>query len=104
MANVFAPGSVVISKAGRDSGKYSVVVGVEGESYVYLADGNLRRLAKPKKKKVKHVAQTPHTLTGIGNKLTEGKKVFDAEIRSALKNAIEAGSGEEEGGVGFVKK
>ncbi len=94
MANAFALGSVVISKAGRDSGKYFVVVGGEGENYVHLADGDLRRLAKPKKKKAKHVAQTPHTLTGIGLKLTEGKKVFDAEIRSALKNVLAAGKGE----------
>jgi ribosomal protein L14E/L6E/L27E len=94
MANALMPGSVVISKAGRDSGKYFLVVGSEGEDYVYLADGNLRRLAKPKKKKAKHVAQTPHTLEGIGNKLIEGKKVFDAEIRSALKNILTAGAGE----------
>lgn len=91
MANTLEPGSVVLSKAGRDSGKYFLVVGAVDENYVLLADGGLRRLAKPKKKKIKHVAQTPHILEGIGNKLKEGKKVFDAEIRSALKNAIEAG-------------
>ena len=92
MANVFDLGSVVISKAGRDSGKYFVVVGTEGENYIYLADGGLRRLSKPKKKKAKHVAYTPHRLEGIGQKLLEGKKVFDAEIRSALKNMDEAGT------------
>jgi ribosomal protein L14E/L6E/L27E len=91
MANTFALGSVVISKAGRDSGKYFVVVGIGDENHIYLADGSLRRLARPKKKKIKHVAQTPHTLKSIGNKLTEGKKVFDAEIRSALKNTVETG-------------
>jgi len=94
MADIFKPGSVVVSKAGRDSGKYFVVVGIEDENYVYLADGSLRRLAKPKKKKTKHIAQTPHMLENIGNKLIEGKKVFDAEIRSALKNLTEAGAGE----------
>jgi ribosomal protein L14E/L6E/L27E len=94
MAHTFKLGSVVISKAGRDSGKYFVVVKTEGEDYVYLADGSLRRLSKPKKKKAKHIAQTPHILEGIGDKLKEEKKVFDAEIRSALKNIAEAGAGE----------
>ncbi len=95
MAHTFRLGSVVISKAGRDSGKYFVVVKAEEEDYVYLADGSLRRLAKPKRKKAKHIAQTPHILTGIEEKLAEGKKVFDAEIRSALKNIVEAGTGDE---------
>jgi large subunit ribosomal protein L14e len=93
MANTLKLGSVVISTAGRDSGRTFLVVGIPDESYVYIADGNLRRLAKPKKKKLKHVALTPHVLGGIGDKLKEGKKVFDAEIRSALLNLKEASRG-----------
>ena len=93
MANTVKLGSVVISTAGRDSGRNFIIVGIPDDNYVYIADGNLRRLAKPKKKKLKHVALTPHMLTGIGDKLKEGKKVFDAEIRSALLNLKEAGEG-----------
>lgn len=93
MTNTVKLGSVVISTAGRDSGRSFMVVGILDNTYVYIADGNLRRLAKPKKKKLKHVALTPHMLEGIGNKLEEGKKVFDAEIRSALLNLKEAGKG-----------
>lgn len=89
MVHTLKPGNVVVSTAGRDSGKTFMVVGIEGDDYVYIADGTLRRLGKPKKKKVKHVAVTPHSLDGIGDKLREGKKVFDAEIRSALKNLQE---------------
>ena len=91
MANTVQVGSVVISTAGRDSGRSFLVVGLQDEKYVYIADGDLRRLAKPKKKKLKHIALTPHMLKGIGDKLNEGKKVFDAEIRSALLNLKEAG-------------
>ena len=92
MVHTFQPGSVVVSTAGRDSGKMFLVVNAEGD-YVYIADGTLRRLAKPKKKKTKHVAATANTLDGIGDKLKEGKKVFDAEIRSALMNIRETGAG-----------
>jgi ribosomal protein L14E/L6E/L27E len=90
MVQTLKPGSVVVSTAGRDSGKTFMVVKTLDDNYVYIADGTLRRLEKPKKKKVKHLAVTSHTLDGIGDKLREGKKVFDAEIRSALKNVQEA--------------
>lgn len=93
MTNTVRLGSVVISTAGRDSGRIFLVVSIPDDNYVYIADGNLRRLAKPKKKKLKHVALTLHMLNGIGDKLRDGKKVFDAEIRSALLNLKEAGKG-----------
>ena len=51
---------------------------------------------KPKKKKIKHITLTAHMLDGIGEKLKEGKKVFDAEIRSALINIKDAGSVKQE--------
>lgn len=51
-------GSYVKSLAGRDKGRINVVVrldSVESE-YVYIADGLCRRIEKPKKKKLKHLA------------------------------------------------
>ena len=47
-------GQVVFSKKGRDKGKPFVVMHTDGE-YVFLTDGKLRPMAKPKKKKVKHI-------------------------------------------------
>ena len=86
-------GSVVISKAGRDSGKPFMVVEVVDAQYVHIADGVIRKLATPKKKKLKHLAATSYSLDGIGEKLNDGKKVFDAEIKSALINLKEIGDG-----------
>ncbi len=82
-------GSVAISKAGRDKGKYFVILKVIDEKYVYIADGVLRKLIKPKKKQLKHLHVTPFMLKSIGEKLLEEKKVFDAELRSALINVNE---------------
>lgn len=42
------------SLAGHDSGKVYVIIELD-EAYVYLADGEIRTLAKMKKKKRKHV-------------------------------------------------
>jgi ribosomal protein L14E/L6E/L27E len=78
-------GRVVFSKAGRDKGKYFIIVDIIDEQYVTVADGDLRRLSSPKKKKNKHLDMKPEVLEGIADKLTNGKKVFDAELRSAIR-------------------
>ena len=47
-------GMLARSKAGHDFNKVYVIVESE-ESYVYLTDGEIRTLDRPKKKKKKHV-------------------------------------------------
>lgn len=83
-------GRVVISRSGRDQGRTFLIVGILEDPYVLIADGALRRLKKPKKKKLRHLALQPDVLEGIGEKLKQGSKVFDAELRSALKNTQQA--------------
>ena len=78
-------GAVVLSVMGRDSGRFYVVVSKAEENYVYIADGETRLLQKPKLKKIKHLRYNGENLDAIGAKLVEGKQVFDAEIRSALR-------------------
>ena len=77
-------GSVVMSTQGRDKGMYFVVVSV-GRDVVYLADGGMRKLNAPKKKNIKHVSHSGVVLSSIAAKLHEGKKVFDSEVKSALR-------------------
>lgn len=47
-------GGYVLSNAGHDLGKCYVIIDIDGE-YVYLVDGKIRTLDRPKKKKKKHV-------------------------------------------------
>jgi len=77
-------GSVVLSTQGRDKGMYFLVVSV-GKGFVFLADGGMRKLNAPKKKNVKHVSFSGAVLEAIAEKLTTGKKVFDSEVKSALR-------------------
>lgn len=51
--NKFETGMLARSKAGHDAGKVYVIIGVEDE-YVYLADGKIKTIDRPKKKKKKH--------------------------------------------------
>lgn len=51
-------GTIVKACAGRDSGGYFVVVTCDDLGFFYIADGNSRKLEKPKKKNVKHLQFT----------------------------------------------
>jgi ribosomal protein L14E/L6E/L27E len=76
---------VAESAAGRDKGRLFVIIGIIDEQYVYIADGDLRIKDRPKKKKLRHLRLRPEILQPIAEKLKGGLKVFDAEIRSALR-------------------
>ena len=79
-------GSVVMSTQGRDKRMYFVVVKVDGKKgYVFLSDGGMRKLNAPKRKNIKHVSNSGSVLSSIADKLDTGKKVFDSEVKSALR-------------------
>ncbi len=78
-------GSVVYSLAGRDEGRFYIVVEIIDGNFVSIVDGDVRKLEKPKKKKVKHLRVTGEVLEGIAAKIAASAKVYDAEIFSALR-------------------
>lgn len=86
------PGSVVISKAGRDKNKSFIVleVGANNE-YILMADGKLRRVENPKRKKLKHIIVTDKVTEKLANKLSEGKPLQNAEIFKELSFLNETG-------------
>ena len=75
--------SLVVSKAGRDQGQLFFVIDAD-EQYVYLADGKSRKLEKPKRKKRKHIEQIPRTESRIAEKIRNGEKVLNSELRKEL--------------------
>ena len=75
--------SLVVSKAGRDQGQLFYVIDAD-EQYVYLADGKSRRLEKPKRKKRKHIEQIPRTESRIAERIRNGEKVLNSELRKEL--------------------
>lgn len=91
MVPEYVIGQLVFSKSGRDKGKLFIVVGIEGE-YLYLADGKLRKVEKPKKKKIKHVQKTNHVVEIIKEKILEDGRLSNADIRKALAQHINASS------------
>ena len=79
-----ALGQIVVSRAGRDAGRRFVVVGVVDDFFVEISDGDLRKLEKPKKKKIKHLNITAEKVDSLEEKLKSGARITNAEIRKAL--------------------
>ena len=71
-------GDVVISRAGRDRGRCFVVYSLADDQFVTVVDGGLRGIARPKRKRARHLRLTDHHIDVLGG---------DHEIRQALKDA-----------------
>ncbi len=82
---VLALGEVVFSLSGRDAGRFYLVTEIIDDEYVSIVDGNLRRVDSPKKKKIKHLKTEGVVIDKIREKLEQDKKIFDAEVKSALR-------------------
>ena len=78
------PGRVVISTQGHDAGRWYAIVSVLDERMVLLVDGDTRKLAKPKKKQVKHLHALPLTIQ-VEGRGASGGLLADSDIRKALK-------------------
>ncbi|MDE7295492.1 MAG: KOW domain-containing RNA-binding protein [Oscillospiraceae bacterium] len=68
-----AVGRIVRSAAGRDKGKFLVVVAADDE-FVMVADGKERRLGNLKRKRLKHVKFT--------NTVIDMTNITDKKLRS----------------------
>ncbi len=78
-------GSIVYSKAGRDRGKCYIIVRLDENGYAFVANGEEKTVADPKRKNIRHLDSSGERNQVIGDKLLEGKQVFDSEIKSALR-------------------
>ena len=74
---------VVTSTAGRDQGKLFYVIGTD-PVYLMLVNGKDRTLEKPKRKKRKHVQKVLRPETRVADKIRNGDKVLNSELRRDL--------------------
>jgi len=74
---------VVTSLNGRDEGKLFLVTETQ-DNYSLIADGKSRKIGKPKRKNNKHLRLEGKSDTPITEKLINGEKVTNNEIRRTL--------------------
>ena len=79
----FTISDVVMSTAGRDQGRLFYVVGTD-PVYLMLANGKDRTLDKPKRKKRKHIQKVLRSETRVADKIRNGDKVLNSELRRDL--------------------
>jgi ribosomal protein L14E/L6E/L27E len=78
-------GRVVRSKAGRDVGKFYVIVKILDDRYVFISDGKQRTEEKPKKKRLKHLDFTDLVAENIKLLVLENKQISNSVIRKFLQ-------------------
>ncbi|MEZ0536783.1 RNA-binding protein [Caldicellulosiruptoraceae bacterium PP1] len=78
-------GQIVLSKMGRDKNRFFIIYDITPDGYVYLVDGLLRKIKKPKKKKIKHIAPTLFINEEIKDKILK-KKLSDNDVYKAIND------------------
>lgn len=78
-------GQVVQSKAGRDKGRFFIVIDLPDEAHALIVDGGLRKINRPKRKKLKHLTCKPVVNQDIMKRLDQSEPVYDQDICQALK-------------------
>ena len=79
----FTIADVVISTAGRDAGRLFYVLETDGV-WLLLVNGKDRTIEKPKRKKSKHTNKVLRSETRVAEKLRNGDKVLNSELRRDL--------------------
>ena len=83
------PGRVVIATQGHDAGTWYAVLAALDARHLLLCDGETRKLAKPKKKQLKHLRALPLTVA-VEGRGESGGAIADSDIRPALRAARDA--------------
>lgn len=86
----FEAGMLAWSRAGHDTGMLYVILKTD-EEYVYLTDGRLKPIEKPKKKKKKHVQVmrvVPQELADMSEKVIKNEY-----IRRVIRRFVNVESG-----------
>ena len=76
-------GSLVISKSGHDKNHVYVVMEVEG-GFVYVVDGKIKTVDKPKKKNMKHIQMVNIKSDEIINKI-DNKELRNEDVKRFIK-------------------
>ncbi len=78
-------GRYVWSKAGRDKGHLFIIISILDDQHVMVADGSLRRVSNPKKKKLKHLNITNKAAEDIQRTISIKRRLLDTDLQMAIE-------------------
>jgi ribosomal protein L14E/L6E/L27E len=81
------PGQIVRSVAGHDKGGIFFVIKNIDDDYVLVADGDLRRIEKPKKKNIRHLQPFNKVNKVIAEKMSAGVPIENFQLRKELERS-----------------
>lgn len=79
----FNIGEIVQSTAGRDKNECFIIIKLDNR-FVYIANGKERKLAKPKRKNIKHL-KTVDKCVMLENVSNKSQSLLDSDLRKILK-------------------
>ncbi|HHY24165.1 MAG TPA: RNA-binding protein [Clostridiaceae bacterium] len=85
----FKLGELIYSNAGRDVGRRFIITNIIDEKYVLISDGDLRKIEKPKKKKIKHIKTCGIIIDSLNKKMENKEKITNAEIRKMIAQYVQ---------------
>jgi len=80
-------GQIVKMTAGRDQGKFAIVIAVE-DRFAYVVDGDKRKFDRPKKKNVLHLELQNEIASEVADSIRETGRATNAKIRFALNRFL----------------
>ena len=87
--------NIVRSTAGRDKGAPFFVLETEGD-FLLLADGKLRPVERPKRKRRKHVVLRRADGGELSRRIRSNESITNSELRKAIA-AVRGGDQDQEG-------
>lgn len=88
-ANIPQLGQIVRIVRGKDSRKYAVIINVEDQRFVWIADGDKRKFDQPKKKNLNHLELLQAISSEVVDSLKESGRVTNGKLRFALNKYVE---------------
>ncbi len=92
-------GRYVWSNAGRDKDHLFIIIDIIDDYHVLVADGDLRRIDNPKKKKLRHLKVTNKVSEEISQTVHLKKRLTNTDLQNAVQrynNELTCSKGSEE--------
>jgi ribosomal protein L24 len=86
---VFVPGRLVLVKRGSCAGKWCVVLGVDRDGRVLVADGRSRSARRPKRKNPRHLQPSGVVIEEVASLLSQGSELDDGRLSFLIAAVIE---------------